>query len=54
MLQLRTRGSSSAAALARAALGADAAGTGANDFVAAAHRTGDTHEDAAERYCYSV
>ena len=48
------RGSSSATALARAAFGADAAGAGANDFVAAADGTGDAHEDAAERYCYSV
>jgi len=48
------RGSSSATALARAAFGADAAGAGANDFVAAAHGTGDAHEDAAERYRYSV
>ena len=46
--------SSLAAALARAAFGADAAGAGANDFVAAAHGTGDAHEDAAKRYCYSV
>ena len=54
MLQLSTRGSSSATALARAAFGADAAGAGANDFVAAADGTGDAHEDAAERYCYPV
>ena len=54
MLQLSTRGSSSATALARAAFGADAAGAGANDFVAAAHGTGDAHEDAAVRYRYSV
>ena len=49
-----TRGSSSATALARAALGADAAGAGANDFIAAADGTGDTHEDTAERYCDAV
>ena len=48
------RGSSSATTLARAALGADAAGAGANDFVAAAHGTGNAHEDAAERYRYAV
>ena len=54
MLRLRTRDLSSAATLARAAFGADAAGAGANDFVAAAHGTGDAHEDAAKRYCYSV
>ena len=54
MLQLSTWGSSSATALARAAFGADAAGAGTNDFVAAAHGTGDAHEDAAKRYCYSV
>ena len=54
MLQLRIRGSSSATALARAAFGADAAGAGADDFVAAADGTGDAHEDTAERYCYSV
>ena len=44
----------SAAALTRAALGADAAGAGTNDFVAAAHGTGDAHKDAAKRYCYPV
>lgn len=54
MLQLTARGSSSATALARAAFGADAAGAGANDLVAPANGTGDTHEDATERYCYSV
>ena len=43
-----------AAALTCAALGADAAGAGANDFIAAANGTGDAHEDAAERYCYSI
>ena len=48
------RGSASATALARAAFGADAAGAGANNFVAAADGTGDTHEDAAERYRNSV
>ena len=53
MLQLEPR-LSSATALARAAFGADAAGAGANDFVAAAYRTGDAHEDAAERYRNSV
>ena len=47
-------GSSLATALAGPAFGADAAGAGANDFVAAADGTGDAHEDAAERYCYSV
>src|SRR4029450_2248622 len=54
MLQLSTRGSSSATALARAAFGANAAGAGANDFIAAAHGPGDAHEDAAKRYFYSV
>ena len=54
MLQLTAPSSSSATALARAAFGANAAGAGANDFVAAAHGTGDAHEDAAERYRYSV
>ena len=53
MLQLMDRGSSSATSLARAAFGADAAGAGANDFVAAADGTGDAHEDAAERYCHA-
>ena len=54
MLPLTARGSPSATALARATFGADAAGAGANDFVAAAHGTGDAHEDAAKRYRYSV
>jgi hypothetical protein len=36
MLQLKIRASSLATALARAAFGADAAGPGADDFVAAA------------------
>ena len=54
MLELNSRGSSSAAALACAAVDADAAGAGANDFVAAADGTGDAHEDAAKRYCYAV
>ena len=54
MLQSMYRGASSAAALARTAFGADAAGAGANDFIAAAHGTGDAHEDAAERYGYPV
>ena len=54
MSQLRTRGSSSATTLARAAFGADAAGAGPNDFVAAADRTGDAHENAAERDRYAV
>ena len=54
MLRLRTGGLSSATALARAALGADAAGASANDFVAAADGTGDAHEDAAEGYGYAV
>ncbi len=48
------RGSSSATALACPAFGADAAGASANDFIAAADGTGDAHEDAAKRYCYSV
>jgi hypothetical protein len=52
MLQLFDRGS--AAALACPAFGADAAGTSPNDFIAAAHGTGDAHEDAAERYRYAV
>ena len=39
----------SATALAGAAFDANAAGAGADDFVAAAHRTGDSHEDAAQR-----
>src|ERR1043166_8253065 len=38
-----------AAPLAGTTFDADAAGTGADDFVAAAHRTGDSHEDAAKR-----
>src|SRR5437762_1629156 len=50
MLMLRARStlefSMSATALTGAAFGADAACAGANDFVAAAHRTGDSHEDA--------
>ena len=54
MLQLSNRGSSSATALTCPAFGADAAGAGANDFVATAHGTGDAHEDAAKRYRYSV
>ena len=44
----------STAPLAGAAFGANAAGAGADDFVAAADGTGDAHEDAAERYCYAV
>ena len=54
MLYLMTRSSFSAAALARAAFGADAAGAGTNDFVTAAHGTSDAQEDAAERYCDAV
>ena len=42
--------SRSAASLARATFGADAAGAGADDFVAAAMRTGDVHEHVAERF----
>src|ERR1700730_1307824 len=38
----------SATALASSTFGADAAGACANDFVAAAYRTGDSHEDAAK------
>ena len=54
MLQPMCPGASSAAALARTAFGADAAGASANDFIAAAHGTGNAHEDAAERHCYAV
>jgi hypothetical protein len=54
MLQLMTRSSFSAAPLARAAFGADAARARANNFVAAADGTGDAHEDAAERYRYAI
>ena len=54
MLQLVDRGSSSATPLTCPAFGADAAGAGANDFIAAADGTGDAHEDAAERYGYAV
>ena len=54
MLQLKTPRSASAAALARAAIGAHAAGAGANDFIAAADRTGDAHEDAAQGDRYAI
>jgi len=54
MLHLTTRSSFSAAALACAAFGANAAGARANDFVTATHGTGDAHEDAAERYADAV
>src|SRR6266404_7986671 len=40
---------SSATSLAGPAFGTHAACAGADDFVAAAYRTGDSHEDAAER-----
>ena len=43
-----------AAALTCPALDADAAGTGTDDFVTAADRTDDAHEDAAERDRYAV
>src|SRR5262249_19566589 len=43
----------SAAPLTRPAFGANAAGAGADDFVAAADRAGNAHEDIAERYCYA-
>ena len=52
MLMLRARStlefSMSATALTGAAFSADAAGAGTDDFVAAAHTTGDSHEDAAK------
>src|SRR6266436_7254148 len=40
---------SSATSLAGPAFGTHAACAGTNDFVAAAHRTGDSHEDATKR-----
>jgi hypothetical protein len=54
MLTRITRDTSSAASLARTALGANAAGARANNFVAAADGTGDAHENAAERYSYPI
>src|SRR4029077_19612479 len=45
---LRLLSTLSATSLASSAFGADAACAGADDFVAAAHRTGDSHEDAAK------
>src|SRR5215471_14781746 len=44
----------SATPLACSAFGADAASAGADDFVAAAHRTGNAHEDTAECYSHAV
>ena len=51
---LVTDRAASTTSLARSAFGADAAGAGADDFVAAADRTRNAHEDAAERYCHAV
>src|SRR5438093_11717751 len=42
------------ASLAGAALDANPACACADDFVAAAYRTGDSHEDAAKRYRHAV
>ena len=44
----------SAATLARAALGADAAGAGPDHFVAPAMRAGDVHEHVAERFGHAL
>jgi len=44
----------SAAPLTGATFGANAAGAGTDHLVAAANRTGDSHEDAAKRDCYTV
>ncbi len=44
----------SATSLAGAAFDANTACAGADDFVAAAYRTGDSHEDAAKRYRHAV
>jgi len=41
-----------AATLARAAFCTDAAGAGADDFVASAMRAGDVHEHVSERFGY--
>src|SRR5207248_4515938 len=48
------RESPSAAPLTCSAFGADAASAGADDFVAAAHRAGNAHEDTAECYRHAV
>src|SRR2546421_5017204 len=48
------RPNESAAALARAALGADAAGAGAHYLVAAAMRANDVHEHVAEHLLHSI
>src|SRR5438105_7613770 len=45
---------SSAAALAGATLGADAAGAGSNHFVAATMRTNDVHEHIPERFLDAI
>ena len=47
-------GFGSAAALARSTLGANAAGAGSDDFVAAAMRADDVHEHVAERFLHAV
>src|SRR5437667_4140510 len=44
----------SATSLAGAAFDANTACAGADDFVAAANRTGDPHEDTAERHRHAV
>ena len=43
-----------AAPLARAALGADTAGAGADHLVASAMRAGDVHEHVAERFLHAL
>src|SRR5437870_3024981 len=49
-----TSSAASATTLAGAALGADAAGAGADDFVAAAVRADDVHEHVAERFLDAI
>src|SRR5262249_26906769 len=52
--QRQINGGESAAALARAAFGANTAGTGADHFIAAAMRADDVHEHVPERFLHAI